>query len=132
MANREKDLQYASRAVNQIKQQRQIHRMRHIISSLVEKLPPEVQNSNEVKSLAAYGCKTRMHVVRLLAPRLKNEDHTKDVDFSPKGIDARWRAGLEDMRETLAAKPWDAEHDPDEGFVLHDAAKSIRTEMQEE
>ena len=27
-----------------------------------------------------------MHVVRLLAPRLDNEDHTKDVDFSPSGI----------------------------------------------
>ena len=130
VANREKDLQYASRAVNQIKQQRQIHRMRHIISALVDKLPPEAQNSNEVKSLAAYGCKTRMHVVRLLAPRLKNEDHTKDVDFSPKGIDARWRAGLEDMREKLAEKPWEGDHDPEEGFVLHDVAKIIKTAVQ--
>ena len=24
-----------------------------------------------------------MHVVRLLAPQLENENHTKDVDFSP-------------------------------------------------
>ena len=63
-----------------------------------------------------------MHVVRLLAPRLKNEDNTKDVDFSPQGIEARWQAGLSDMRETLAAKPWDGDHDLDEGFVLHDTA----------
>jgi hypothetical protein len=27
-----------------------------------------------------------MHVVRLLAPRLDNESHTKDIDFSPGGI----------------------------------------------
>lgn len=123
VANREKDLQYASRAVNQIKRQRQIHRMRHVITALVDKLPTEVRDTPEVKALSAYGCKTRMHVVRLLAPRLKNEDHTKDIDFSPGGIEARWRAGLADMRATLAAKPWDAPHDAEEGFILHDHAK---------
>ena len=36
--------------------------------------------------MAGYGCLTRMHVVRLLAPRLDDEDHTKDIDFSPAGI----------------------------------------------
>jgi NTE family protein len=132
VANREKDLQYASRAVNQIKVQRQIHRMRHVISSLVDKLPPEVANNPKVRELAAYGCRTRMHVVRLLAPRLKNEDHTKDVDFSPKGIEARWSAGLADMRETLAARPWDETHDSEEGFLLHDAAKHALALVTEE
>ncbi len=124
VANREKDLQYASRAVNQIKQQRQIHRMRHLISALVDKLPPDQRDSADVRAMAAFGCKTRMHVVRLLAPRLKNEDHTKDVDFSPRGIQMRWQAGLADMRATLAAKPWNLPHDADEGFVLHDSAKN--------
>jgi NTE family protein len=132
VANREKDLQYASRAVNQIKLQRQLHRLRHVISSLAGKLPAGALDDPEVRELAAYGCKTRMHVVRLLAPRLKNEDHTKDIDFSPSGIAARWQAGLQDMRETLAAKPWEDPHDPDEGFVLHDTAKSKITKQPEE
>src|SRR5258705_497523 len=30
-----------------------------------------------------------MHVVRLLAPRVDDENHTKDVDFSPAGIRRR-------------------------------------------
>ncbi len=132
VANREKDLQYASRAMNQIKRQRQLHKMRHVIAELVAKLPPESRNSNEVKALAGYGCKTQMHVVRLLAPRLKNEDHTKDIDFSPAGISARWAAGLADMRETLADRPWDAPHDPHEGLVLHNRARSPITNEQEE
>ena len=46
-----------------------------------------------VKELAGYSCRTRMHVVRLLAPRLDNETHIKDIDFSPAGICARWEAG---------------------------------------
>jgi NTE family protein len=131
VANREKDLQYASRAVNQITRQRQIHQMRHIISALADKLPADVLADPAIKELVDYGCKTKMHVVRLLAPRLKNEDHTKDVDFSPKGIEARWKAGLEDMRETLATQPWNAPHDPNEGFVLHDVAKYAQPEPQE-
>jgi NTE family protein len=34
-----------------------------------------------------------MQVVRLLAPRLDAEDHSKDVDFGRAGINGRWEAG---------------------------------------
>ncbi len=132
VANREKDLQYASRAVNQIKRQRQLHHMRHVVSALAAKLSPDQRNDPEIKALAAFGCKTQMHVVRLLAPRLKNEDQTKDVDFSPAGIDARWHAGLTDMRDTLALQPWTAPRDPHAGLIMHDMSKYIRGEAREE
>ena len=46
-----------------------------------------------------------MHVVRLLAPRLANEDHTKDVDFSPSGIRRRWEAGHADTRRVIEQAP---------------------------
>ncbi|MGQ0567876.1 MAG: patatin-like phospholipase family protein [Gemmobacter sp.] len=132
VANREKDLQYASRAVSHIKRQRQIHRLRHVISQLLDKLPQDAMLDNETRALAAYGCRTQMHVVRLLAPRLKNEDHTKDVDFSPRSIDTRWQAGLADMRAALAEQPWRGQHDPHEGFVLHDMSKfADATEVEE-
>ncbi len=36
-----------------------------------------------------------MHVVRLLWPGHDDEDHTKDIDFSPSGIRRRWDAGYE-------------------------------------
>ena len=48
-----------------------------------------------------------MHVVRLLAPRIEGEDHTKDIDFTPAGIEARWRAGYTDMRNKLKEAPWE-------------------------
>ena len=79
---RQKDLQYASRAASHIARQKQLHKMRHIIRELAEKLPPEVAMTPEVRELASYGCVTRMHVVRLLAPALAGEDHAKDIDFS--------------------------------------------------
>jgi len=70
--------------------------------------------------LAAYGCLTRMHVVRLLAPPLDGEDHTKDIDFSPSGIRDRWEAGYADTSRVLELAPWSSEFDPMEGFILHE------------
>jgi len=75
----------------------------------------------EARALAGYGCKTRMHVVRLLAPPVAGEDYTKDIDFSPAGIRERWDAGYRDTSEVLARRPWNDPHDPLEGFILHEA-----------
>lgn len=122
VTSRQKDLQYSSRAASHIARQKQIHRLRHIIRELADKLPEDVRKSPEVKALNAYGCLTRMHVVRLLAPPLAGEDHAKDIDFSPEGIRTRWDAGYADTNRVLAQAPWTRQFDPTEGFILHEAA----------
>ncbi len=119
--NRQKDLQYSSRAASHIHRQRQIHTLRRAVARLAEMLPEQLRGTEEVKALAAYGCRTRMHVVRLLVPALENEDHAKDIDFSPSGIAARRKAGYDHTRRVLDERPWEAPTDEDEGFVLHEA-----------
>ncbi len=123
--NRQKDIQYSSRAVAHIARQKQIHRLRHVISELAKRLPQADRDTVEVRELAAYGCLTRMHVVRLLAPAVKGEDHSKDIDFSPEGIRSRWDAGLSDTRRVLARRPWEGRFDPIEGFILHEASAGV-------
>jgi NTE family protein len=118
---RQKDLQYSSRAASHIARQKQLHKLRHIIRELVMKLPPDVVATRELRELASYGCVTRMHVVRLMAPPLAGEDHSKDIDFSRSGIQNRWRAGYADTKRVLAQAPWTGEFDPLEGFILHEA-----------
>ncbi len=120
--SRQKDLQYASRAKTLIARQKQIHRLRHIIAELAKRVPDEARGSNFVRELAAYGCLTRMHVVRLLAPPFMGEDHAKDIDFSPGTVRTRWQAGYEQTRRVLGQRPWDGEFDPIEGFILHEAS----------
>ncbi len=63
-----------------------------------------------------------MHVVRLMAPRLMNEDHTKDIDFTRRGIDARWNAGYNTMQQAIAAAPWRGAVDPRDGVLIHEVA----------
>lgn len=120
--NRQKDVQYSSRAAAHIKRQRQLHRMRHIIAELSARLPEAERRNNKVAEMAAYGCLTRMHVVRLLAPALDHEDHSKDIDFSAHGVRRRREAGYSDTMKTLEKAPWRDPVDEIEGFILHEAS----------
>ena len=116
---RQKDIQYASRADSHILRQKQIHRLRHVIRELHRKIPGKAHDDPVVKELAAWGCGTTMHVAHLGAPRLEGEDHTKDIDFTPSGVRARWQAGYADTRSMIERAPWEAPADPIEGVIEH-------------
>jgi NTE family protein len=118
--NRHKDVQYSSRIASQIARQQQAHRLRHVINQLAARLSESERRDPAVRELISYGCPTRMHVVRLLAPQLDRETHTKDIDFSPSGIMRRWDAGYAHTRSVLERKPWVGEFDPLAGVVLHE------------
>ncbi|HJQ55328.1 MAG TPA: patatin-like phospholipase family protein [Vineibacter sp.] len=118
--HRQKDIQYSSRVANHIARQLYTHRLRHVINQLVAHIPDDARKSELVRDLAEYGCLTRMHVVRLLSPRYDFEDHTKDVDFSPAGIRARWHAGYVNAMRAVAAAPWKRAFGPLDGVVLHE------------
>jgi NTE family protein len=120
---RQKDIQYASRAESHIARQEQIHRLRHVVRELVKRIPADRKDDPEVKALAEYGCRTTMHLVRLLAPRLDHEDHTKDIDFTRAGIRTRWRAGYEHTRRVIERKPWQCDLDALQAVVVHEPEK---------
>ncbi len=119
--HRQKDVQYSSRTHTHIARQKQLHKLRHIVAELAAQIPPEARDTPEVRAMAAYGCLTQMHMVQLLAPVMDGENHTKDVDFSPRGIRTRWEAGYAHTRDVVAKSPWTAPCDPSEGLVLHEA-----------
>jgi NTE family protein len=118
--NRHKDVQYSSRISSQIQRQQQLHRLRHVINQLAWRLPEADRQSAAVRELTSYGCQTTMHVVRLLAPQLDRETHTKDIDFSASGIKQRWDAGYAHTKSVLASKPWVGEFDPLSAVVFHE------------
>ena len=123
--HRQKDIQYSSRIAGQVAKLKQAHKLRHVITELARKLPPEVRDSDAVRELASYGCVSRMHVVQLLAPRLDKENHTKDVDFSPSGIRMRREAGYKATMRALNDAAWLSEFDPLEGVILHHSKSDL-------
>jgi NTE family protein len=116
---RHKDIQFASRADSHILRQKQLHRLRHVIRELSQELPASKRSDAHCKELAAWGCSTTMHVAHLVAPRLEDEDSTKDIDFSPVGVRARREAGYADTMRMIERAPWEAPTDPIEGVIEH-------------
>ncbi len=120
---RHKDIQFASRGKSHVARQAQIHRLRHVVRELANRLPAELRADPVVRDLAEYGCGTLMHLVRLLSPRLDGEDHTKDIDFTRSGVESRWRAGYDHARKVLVARPWETQGDTLAGIVIHEATE---------
>ena len=87
---------------------------------LAKELPAGALKRDDIAEMVGYGCGTVMHVMRLVAPRLPDEDHTKDMDFNTARIAARWSAGLEDTRCAIARGAWLEPVDGTMGLVLHD------------
>jgi NTE family protein len=118
--SRHKDIQYSSRGLSHVARQQQLHRLRHVVRELTARLPKDLAGDPMVAELASYGCGTTMHLVRLLAPRLYREDHTKDIDFSAEGIGTRWQAGYDYVRRVIEQQPWNCEVDALSGVLIHE------------
>lgn len=118
--HRHKDIQYSSRVASHIRRQADIHRLRRVVRELSAFVPDHIREKEEVRALAAHGCPTRMHVVRLLAPPFETDDHTKDVDFSMSGIRRRWEQGYEKTLKAISQAPWKADSNAMEGVFLHE------------
>jgi NTE family protein len=128
---RQKDVQYASRDDAHIVRQKQLHQLRHVIRELARRLPASQRDSTGCRELAAYGCGTTMHIVRLLAPSLASEDFFKDIDFSSDGIRGRWEAGVRDALQMIERAPWNDPVDPLEGVIVHELSTRTGMEVRE-
>jgi len=118
---RQIDIQYASRADSHIPRQEHIHQLRHIVRELVRLMPESQRETPEVKAMAGYGCGTLMHIVRINAAPLKNEDYLREIDFTSEGIQRRWRSGYDDTMRTLDRRPWEMSIDPMVGVAVYDS-----------
>ena len=118
--SRQKEIQYASRLDSHLMRQTQIHRLRHVVREFEQLLPASIRDSERCRALAAWGCSTVMHVVRLTAPRLPNDDITSDIDFTRDGIELRREAGYRDGMQALRQQPWNQHRDVLDGVVTHE------------
>jgi len=118
---RHKEIQYASRSKSHLRRQDQIHRLRHVIRELANRLPGGLREDSVISELVSYGCATRMHLVNLEAARIEGEDLARDIDFTRAGVRARREAGYAAARRVIEQRPWQHKGDLLDGIVVHDA-----------
>ncbi len=122
---RQKDILFGSRSRHNIAEQARLHRMRHVIRELVQMLPEDQKNTPKAKELAGWGCTSVMHLIEINARALDGETNSRDFDFSPASIYARWQAGYADANRVIEQRPWEQPVDPMIGVGLYvsDAAE---------
>jgi NTE family protein len=104
--SRMRDIQSASRAATNSAHQAELHHLRHIVRELERRMPQALRADSEVRDLAACGCGTTMHVVRLVTRRGFDEAHLKELEFGWDRLRARREAGRAAAIRVLRRAPW--------------------------
>ena len=117
---RQKDVTFASRSKRHIDDYVSTHALQHKLRSLFARLPPEQRNADDERDLAALGCDSTLHIVRI--PYAGRDWHmaAKDVNFSKGSIEWRWNQGYRDAMRALGQAGWLAIVSEDTAVVVHE------------
>ncbi len=120
VAERHKDLVYATRSGRSIEAHRTIHDLRRAVNAMWERLPPEAKADPHLQELAKLRCVTAMNIVHILYRGGPDETSCKDHDFSPASIGDRRQRGYADARRLLAGPHWLEPPPEDIGVIVHE------------
>jgi NTE family protein len=98
---RTKEIQYSSRTRANTDRVRNVQRVRNIVASLLKKLPPELQESEEARELRPRAEHKVLNIVHLIYRARRYEGQSKDYEFSRLAMSEHWRAGYNDTVRTL-------------------------------
>ncbi|GAA4034261.1 patatin-like phospholipase family protein [Actimicrobium antarcticum] len=117
---RQKDVMFASRSQQYINEYLKLHNLRRTLHALHEKMPGHLKTASDIQELAALGCNTTMHIVRL--PYAGRDWHmaSKDINFSRGSIEWRWEQGYKDALRAIGSKGWLNEVADGVGVVVHE------------
>jgi NTE family protein len=104
MANvntRQKEIIYSSRTRAASTRFAEIQAVRNAISSLLEKLPPELANGTESAVLHSFSERKAWNLIQLIYRPRNYEGDSKDYEFSRQSMVDHRRAGYDDTVRTL-------------------------------
>ncbi|MEK7266738.1 MAG: patatin-like phospholipase family protein [Pseudomonadota bacterium] len=128
VTEREKDIRYSSRTRINTAEYQHKHDVRHAIDDLYKRLPKEIAETKEAKRLYELGCVTEMDIVQLIYRPFEPQGASKDFEFSRDAMNMRWREGLNNAETTLAAAPWLAPKDSENGVRIFDVIHDMLVE----
>jgi NTE family protein len=101
VTTRQKEIQYSSRTRAFTDYLKQIAKLRHMLAVLLEELPEEMKQREEVKYLSSAADRHAANIVQLIYRPKGYEGDSKDYEFSRRSMEKRWRAGYHDAVHAL-------------------------------
>ena len=98
---RQKEIHYSSRTRNSSDGFRHDQKLRNALSSLIEKLPEDLQNAPELEVLRPAAHPAVYNIVQLIYRAKGYEGDSKDYEFSRQSMEEHWGAGYYDTVRTL-------------------------------
>ena len=119
-AAREKEIRFSSRTRLNTQIAREQEKMRKALKRVLAKVPQELSDDPDVQYLLGEQDGGGTTVVHLIYQRRGYETSTMDFEFSRITMEDHWRAGYDDVKETLACGQWINRRIPEDGFKTID------------
>ena len=101
VTTRQKEIQYSSRTRASTDHFKHKQRVRCALANLLPKLPPELQNDEDVALLKEIADHKVYNIVHLIYRSKKYEGDSKDYEFSRLTMQEHWAAGYKDTMSTV-------------------------------
>jgi NTE family protein len=98
---RQKEIQYSSRTRANTDQFKQIQCVRVALANVLERVSPEILDSEDGKLLKAVADRKVYNIVHLIYRSKNYEVQSKDYEFSRTSMNDHWNAGYNDAIRTL-------------------------------
>ncbi|HUK09053.1 MAG TPA: patatin-like phospholipase family protein [Stellaceae bacterium] len=96
-----KEIQYSSRTRASTEHVSHSQRARNMVSHLLNELPPQLRDTDEVRALRVEAEPKVFSIVHLIYRAQNYEGQSKDYEFSRLAMNEHWRAGYNDTVRTL-------------------------------
>lgn len=126
-AEREKEIRYSSRTRMNTAQAMRMHQLRNAARNLLKKLPPEMANDPDVKTMAETARSLNVTVMHLINRETAYDTQSKDYEFSRLSMQEHWRDGYDHVSNALKEKAWLNRQIPAKGMVTIDQAKVVQS-----
>src|SRR5262249_21985313 len=100
--SRHKEIAYSSRTRMATDQYKKIQKLRIALAKLMQRLPPELRDSEEARLLERAADDKVCNIVHLIYRARSYEGVAKDFEFSRRTMEEHWESGYENAVRTLA------------------------------
>jgi NTE family protein len=101
VATRQKEIQYSSRTRAFTDYFKHVTKLRNMLAALLEELPEEIRQREEVRFLSSAAHRHAANIVQLIYRAKGYEGDSKDYQFSRRSMEEHWRAGYHDAVHAL-------------------------------